>query len=294
MKHIKKIIALILTAVLVCAASGVYAQPVFDASLKLDTNIKNSDVTYLSFNETFDVQLKLKTGANYFAGPFSAQIFYDNAILKNTSADFNKSSKLYAASKSYSGATQSYSMTAGNKAKFYPSDWAAALKQSLDFCNITMIPNSADCTVSPAGLDENIVTLHFTSGTKTGTGRVFASSDSIKTDANVPGETYLSCLTDSGKVLSKRYDYGTDAKLDLTAASLTFTVTDLGDVDSNQKVNSSDALLILQGVTGLKTLDADAARKSDINCDKSTSSLDALIVLQMATGLARINDIIKK
>lgn len=294
MKLIKRITALVLTVVLVCAVSGVYAQPVFDASLKLDTNIKNSDVTYLTFNEAFDVQLKIKTGDNYFAGPFSAQVFYDNALLKSTAADFNKSSKLYTVSKSYCGATQSYSMTAANKAKFYPVSWASTLKQSLDFCNITMIPNPIDCTASPAGLDESIVSLHFTSGTKTGSGRIFISADSIKSEANIPGETYLSCLTDSGKVLSKRYDYGTDAKLDLSAAELNFAVTDLGDVDANQKVNSSDALVILQSATGFKTLNDAETKRGDMNGDGSLNSLDALVTLQIATGLVRVNDIIKK
>lgn len=294
MKLWKKLSILLVCIAIVCAVSVAYAQPVFNASISLNTPIKKADETYLSFNEAFDVTLNLKTGKNYFAGPFSAQIFYTNSILKNTTADFNKSGQLYSKAKSFSNATASYSMTEKSRNKFYPTGWTTTQKSKYDFCNVSMIPNTTDATNSVDNINENIVTLHFTSGTNTGSGTVFISADSIKSSTNTTGETYLSCLTDSGNILSSRYDYGTNAALDLANAALSFTVSDLGDVDNNKKINSSDALLMLQHITSLKTLSADAQKKGDINGDNSMNATDALIVLQLSTGLQRLNSIIKR
>ena len=294
MSLIKRILALCLCALLVCAAAGVYAKPLFNASVSLACPLKKSDVTYLSLNEEFDVALRLKTDANYFAGPFSAQVFYTNAVLKNASADFNTKGRFYSAAKTYSGAVDSAAMTTKAKNKFYPKDWSSAEKAKYNFCNITMVPNSADSISSPANLDETLATLHLSAGTATGSGTVFISASSIKTKSNVSGETYLSCLTDNGKVLSSRYDYGSDAVLDIADAALSFVVTDLGDVDTNKKINSTDALAILQHAVGIKEQKGDALRKCDLDGNGTPNSLDALAVLQLATGLVHINDIVKK
>lgn len=294
MKLIKKVFAILLTVVFVCTVSGVYAQPLFNASVTLNSDLKKSGSIVLSFNEAFDVSLNLKTGKNYFAGPFSVQIFYTNSILKNSSTDFNKSGKLYSTAKSYSAATSSSSMTQTAIKRFYPSNWSATQKSKYDFCNITMVPNSTDASVSVDSLNEKVATLHFNSGTNTGSGTVFISANSVKSTTNTAGETYLSCFTDSGKILSSRYDYGADASLDLTNATLNVIVSDAGDADENKKLNSSDALTILQQITGLKALTGSALKKCDINNDGITNSTDALNVLQISTGLLRLNDIYKQ
>lgn len=294
MKIFKRVLALLITAVMVCAASGVSAQPLFNASLSLDSDIKKSDVTYLSFNESFDVSLRLKTGVNYYAGPFSTQVFYTNSVLKNNSADFNKSGKLYSCSKTYSSAVDSNKMTAPAKNKYYPRDWGTEQRKKYDFCNLIMIPNTQDCQTSVDHLDENIITMHFSSGTNTGNGTVFVSSGSIKTVSNIYGETYLSCLTNNGKIVAERYDYGVDAAIDLGKAALSFTVTDSGDVDGNKKLNSSDALLILQHITQISEQSGEAAARCDLDGNGTVSSVDALGVLQISIGLVRINDIITK
>lgn len=294
MKIFKRVLALIITAVMVCAASGVSAEPLFNASLSLSSDIKNSDVTYLSYNEPFDVKLSLKTGKNYYAGPFSAQVFYTNSVLKNTSAEFNKSGKLYSCAKTYSSVLDSNKMTSAAVTKYYPHDWGTEQRKKYDFCNIIMIPNTQDCQNSVDSLDESLVTLHLSSGANTGSGTVFVSVGSIKTVSNIYGETYLSCLTNNGKIVAERYDYGVDAALDLANATLTFTVTDAGDVDGNKKLNSSDALLILQHITDINTQKGDAAKRCDLDGSGTVGSVDALGVLQISIGLLRINDIIKK
>lgn len=294
MKQIKKVFAVLLTVILVFTASGVYAQPLFNASVILSSNFKKAGAVVLSYNESFDVTLSLKTGENYFAGPFSAQVFYTNSILKNGSAEFNKSGKLYSVSKSFSNASPSSMMTNNGAKRFYPKDWNATQCSKYDFYNITMIPNTTDAAVSVDNLNEKIITISLTSGTNTGSGAVFVSASSLKSTSNATGETYLSCLTDNGKISSARYDFGADASLDLTNASLSVIVSDAGDVDGNQKLNSSDALLILQHITELKTLTGNQLKRCDTNNDGTTNSADALGVLQVSTGLVRLNDIYKQ
>lgn len=294
MKLFKKVAALLLCLAFVCSFADVYAQPLYNASISLNSDIKKSDVTYLSLGEAFNASLSLKTDKNYYAGPFAAQVFYTNSIMKYTSADFNKSGKLYKISKSCCDATDSLSMTANNRNKFYPVDWSTTQRAKYDFCNITMVPNTADASVSVNNLNETVVTLHFKAGNAVGTGTVFVSASSIKTTTNTTGGTYLSCLIDSGNILSSRYDYGTDAALDLANASLSFTVTDSGDVDGNKKLNSSDSLLMLQYVTLTANLTGDALKKGDVNSDGVVNATDALSVLQLSTGLIHLNSIIKR
>ncbi|MCQ2479692.1 MAG: dockerin type I repeat-containing protein [Clostridia bacterium] len=222
------------------------------------------------------------------------QVFYTNSLLKASSTDFNKSGKLYSCAKSYSSSTLSKSMTANGKQKFYPVNWSDTNKSKYDFCNISMVPSGEDSAYSVDNLDENIAVLHLASGTATGDGTVFISAESVKSEQNISGETYLSCLTDNGKTASKRYDFGSDCAIDTSKASLKFVVTDLGDVDNSKTINSIDALMILQHVTDIKPQTGDALRRCDVNGDGTGNSADALAVLQIATGLLHLNDIYKK
>ncbi len=58
----------------------------------------------------------------------------------------------------------------------------------------------------------------------------------------------------------------------------------LGDVTMDKKINSSDALLILQSVVNLKTLTAAQKALADINSDHRINSADALKILQITVG----------
>ncbi len=57
------------------------------------------------------------------------------------------------------------------------------------------------------------------------------------------------------------------------------------DVDGNNRVSSSDALLILQFATGVKAPTDEQKKKSDVNGDGKVNSTDALLILQIATGV---------
>lgn len=58
----------------------------------------------------------------------------------------------------------------------------------------------------------------------------------------------------------------------------------LGDVNNDGKINSSDALLILQSAVGKITLSATQTLAADVNKDGKINSSDALKVLQYAVG----------
>lgn len=57
-----------------------------------------------------------------------------------------------------------------------------------------------------------------------------------------------------------------------------------GDVTKDGKINSHDALVILQSATGSITLDTSRQRLADVNKDGKINSLDALLILQYSVG----------
>lgn len=73
----------------------------------------------------------------------------------------------------------------------------------------------------------------------------------------------------------------------LAPFSVTFANTNpfkLGDVTKDGKINSYDALVILQSATGSTTLDSSKQKLADVNKDGKINSLDALLVLQYTVG----------
>lgn len=58
-----------------------------------------------------------------------------------------------------------------------------------------------------------------------------------------------------------------------------------GDINSDKKVNSSDALLVLQHAVQLITLTSEQAKIADMNSDSNINSLDALMILQTSVGI---------
>lgn len=58
-----------------------------------------------------------------------------------------------------------------------------------------------------------------------------------------------------------------------------------GDIDKSQKVNSSDALKVLQYTTGLAKFDSIQKALADVNADGKINSSDALQILQLTTGI---------
>ena len=74
----------------------------------------------------------------------------------------------------------------------------------------------------------------------------------------------------------------------VTVLSFTFGAyakfTFYGDVTSDKKINSSDALAVLMSSVGLKTLSSDEKRAADVDGNKKVNSSDALYILNFSVG----------
>lgn len=67
-----------------------------------------------------------------------------------------------------------------------------------------------------------------------------------------------------------------------------------GDVTGDNKVNSSDALLVLMAKVGLKTLNADQKKAADVDGNGTINSSDALLILNYSVGIVKTFPIEKK
>lgn len=59
----------------------------------------------------------------------------------------------------------------------------------------------------------------------------------------------------------------------------------LGDVNGDGKINSSDAILILQHSVGIETLEGSQFLAGDVSADNRLNSTDAILILQFSVGL---------
>lgn len=99
--------------------------------------------------------------------------------------------------------------------------------------------------------------------------------------------------TDSFEAVVAPEAVATGAGLSLTNANGTYDykLIVMGDVNSDGKANSTDALAILRHSVQMAVMeDACQLKASDINHDGNINSTDALIVLQLTVGKAHITD----
>lgn len=67
-------------------------------------------------------------------------------------------------------------------------------------------------------------------------------------------------------------------------------VYNLGDVDSNDKINSTDALKVLECAVGKAKLNKSQLKAADIDKNGQVNSQDAYIILSISSGKMSIND----
>ena len=101
-------------------------------------------------------------------------------------------------------------------------------------------------------------------------------------DHSVSFTVYPSEIKDSAILI-----YGTDisGEADSLIAAIIEGKYILGDVNGDERVNSRDALLILQSVVGIATLTDDQKLAANTNGDKNVNSRDALLILQLVVGI---------
>jgi len=71
----------------------------------------------------------------------------------------------------------------------------------------------------------------------------------------------------------------------LSVAPVTTMAAELGDVDSNGKVDATDARTALRAAVGLDKLTADKAKLADVDFDGDVDATDARLILRAAVGL---------
>lgn len=90
-------------------------------------------------------------------------------------------------------------------------------------------------------------------------------------------------VKDPGKLRSgsNRIEILFDGKYTIGA---NITIEAYGDINLDGYVNSSDALMLLQYATGLRTLSSSQKKYADVTADGKVNSSDTLCILQKATG----------
>lgn len=123
----------------------------------------------------------------------------------------------------------------------------------------------------------------------------FKDCSSLKTVCLFPGVSIIGTSAFEGcSSINRVLYYGTRAEFEelLKATGsgnedfmVSVIPTFLGDVNSDGKINSSDALTVLQHATGIKTIEYKQINIADVSSDGKVNSSDALMLLQYATGI---------
>ena len=100
------------------------------------------------------------------------------------------------------------------------------------------------------------------------------------TNATVDGTTLT--VTDSSNTVAYTYDCGNNKSVIFTLVPVTEKTSDIkGDIDSDGKVTSADALMVLQMV--VDSVEKNSA--ADLDGDGIITSNDALVILRTIVGL---------
>ena len=239
------------------------------------------------------VTLHLKTGSKYYAGDLQSYIFYSTNIFKST--DQSSGCYIWDTEGKYSGICSRIGapfskMTAKAIKEAYPASWSESQRKAYGFYSVVMYPNPNVTTTVKASVDDDLVTIpiYVRSDAKVGDkGTIYIPSEMIKSTSNPNGKFMLSNYA-NGNILSTNTPYSKDYGIDVSKAKLNFVVANKtslkGDVNSDGRINSNDALLVLQAATGLTQFSANQKSLADVASDGKVNSSDALKILQYATG----------
>ncbi|MBP3327617.1 MAG: dockerin type I repeat-containing protein [Clostridia bacterium] len=239
------------------------------------------------------VTLHLKTGSKYYAGDLQTYVFYSTNVFKSTDQGSNcyiwDTNGKYSGVCSHVGAPFSKMKEQAIK-ETYPASWSESQRKAYGFYSVVMYPNPNVTTTVKASVDDDLVTfpIYVRSDAKVGEkGTIYLPSETIKSDSNKSGKFMLSNYS-GGNTLGTNTSYSKDYGIDVSKAKLNFVVASRsntkGDVNSDGRINSNDALLVLQASTGLLTLSDNQKKFAEVTNDGKVNSSDALKILQFATG----------
>lgn len=259
-------------------------------------NSKDSKTINVYPGQVVWVTIHLKTGSKYYAGDLQAYLFYTTNVFKST--DQGAACYVWDAEGKYSGICSRTGapfskMVADAINQTYPASWSDAQKKAHGFYSVVMYPNPNVTTKVKASIDDDLVTvpIYVRSDAKVGEkGSIYLPAEIVKSASNPEGKFMLSNYV-NGDILGSNVPYAKDYGFDLSKAKLDFVVcskdASVGDVNNDKKVNSSDALLVLQYSTGNLTLNSNQKSQADVDKNSKINSNDALKILQYAAGLIK-------
>ena len=239
------------------------------------------------------VTLHLKTGSKYYAGDLQAYVYYSTNIFKSTDQSSGcyiwESEGKYSSVCSTTGSPFSKMVDSAIKG-IYPSGWSESQKKAHGFYSIIMYPHTSMTTTVKSNIDEDLVTIpiYVRSDAKPGDkGTIYLPAETVQSSSNTGGNFILSNYV-NGELSGKNVPYAKDYAIDVSKAKLNFAVvgktSTKGDVNSDGRINASDALLVLQASTAYITLSDSQKKLADVASDGKINSSDALKILQYATG----------
>ncbi len=178
------------------------------------------------------VYVTLSLSTNYYTGPTSAQLYYNNKVFSSApSAKFNTDSRLYkAAGKQFCTFVDWDKIAQANKEICWPDYSEAKLaefKKNHKFLRITMTPNVSQTSTAPYSINEELVTIEFkvsSSVAKGTTGQIIVPIESRRTRDYLDG--HLMCSVHPSEditVLASPYVDG--LSYDCSKAVLNFKVS---------------------------------------------------------------------
>ena len=203
----------------------------FTLTAKIDDKTYTSaDTIPVKAGQTVAVTLSLAN--NYYTGPTSAQIYYNQNIFSSApSAQFNTSGRLYqTAGKAYCTFVDWDDLAKDVKAKCWPDYSDAKLKDfknNHQFLRITMSPNASFTSEVEKNINEELITVHFkvsSSAKKGTTGQIIIPVESRRTRDFLNGHL-MCCVHESEDITSKSSAYVDGLVYDCSKAVLNFKVS---------------------------------------------------------------------
>lgn len=222
--------ALLILQISVGAVDNSKYKATFTLTAKVgNTSYKSGDVIPVKAGDTVYVTLSLSN--NYFTGPTSAQLYYNNKIFSSApSAEFNTEGRLFEACGRQTCTFKDWDKIADeNKQNCWPNYSEAKLKEFKDnhkFLRVTMTPNAMVTSEVPKSINEELVTIEFkvsSSVKKNTTGQIVIPVESRRTKDYKNGHLLCS-VYDSADITSEASPYNEDLSYDCTKALLNFKV----------------------------------------------------------------------
>lgn len=295
----KKIISVLLSLTLIasCCMFFAKAKTTYNANWSMTASVNGasySSGTTIGVNPGDTVKVTLHLQNNYYTGPTCFQLFYTPSVFEKASkGEFNTKGRLYGVcGKSWSTFVDWERVAQGNRNQGWPNYSAEKLKEykkDHQFLRVTMTPNINLTSTTVGNLNEDLITITFdvSKSAKPGSEGEIALPIETMRNKNYTSGYFYSAIYMTSDLTGDRLMYSDDQRFDCSKATLKFRVntsSKTGDVNKDGKINSADALLVLQHTVGTINLDAEKKALADVNRDNAVNSADALKILQYAVG----------